>query len=96
MSDKELYQQKIMAQLDEWKADVTKLKSRASVASADAKLQLDRQVRDLEAKIGKGKVKLTEIANTSEEVWGSVKEGFKSAWDTLKSGVKGTETQSRK
>ena len=94
MSDKELYQQKIMAQLDEWKADVTRLKSRASVASADAKL--DRQVRDLEAKIGKGKVKLTEIANTSEEVWGSVKEGFKSAWDTLKSGVKGTETQSRK
>jgi hypothetical protein len=38
MNEKELYQQKKQAQLDEWKAEVDKLKAKASGASADAQM----------------------------------------------------------
>lgn len=85
MNDKELYQQKKQAQLDEWKAEVDKLRARASGASADAQLELNKQVEVLEGKIGEGKTKLAEIAHASEEAWESIKEGVESAWDSMKS-----------
>ncbi|NJN70761.1 MAG: coiled coil domain-containing protein [Nitrospira sp.] len=88
MSDKALYQQKIQAQLDEWKADVDKLKAKASGASADAQLHLDQQVKNLESKVAAGQAKLAEVTNASEEAWNSLKGGVESAWESLQSKVK--------
>jgi chromosome segregation ATPase len=85
MKEKELYQQKKQAQLDEWKADVNKFKAKASRASAEAQLELNRQIEALEGKIEKGKTKLAEIADASEDAWESIKEGVESAWDSMKS-----------
>ena len=62
MSDKELYQQKMQAKLDEWKAEVDKLKAKASGASADAQLEMNKQIKALESKIEEGKAKLSELA----------------------------------
>ncbi len=87
MNDKELYQQKMQARLDEWKAEVDKLKAKSSGASADAQLDINRQIRALERKIEEGKGKLSEIAAASEDAWESIKDGVESAWDALKSGV---------
>jgi chromosome segregation ATPase len=84
MKEKELYQQKKQAQLDEWKADVNKFKAKASRASAEAQLELNRQIEALEGKIEKGKTKLAEIADASEDAWESIKEGVESAWDSMK------------
>jgi len=85
MSDKELYQQKRQAQLDEWEAEVDKLKARASGASADAQLELNKQIDGLEGKIEQGKAKLAEIEGASEDAWESIKEGVDGAWDSMKS-----------
>ena len=85
MDDKELYQQKLQAQLDEWKADVDKLRAKASKASADAQLTMNKQVDALDRKIEEGKVKLSELARSSEDAWESVKQGVESAWGSLKS-----------
>ena len=85
---KELYRQKMKAQFDELMADVDKLRAKASGASADAKLKLAQDVKDLEVRIDEGKAKLAELADASEDRWDSVKEGFESAWGTLKSAVK--------
>ena len=85
MNEKELYQQKKQAQLDEWKAEVDKLKAQASGASADAQLELNKQIEALEGKIEEGKTKLAEIADASEDAWESIKEGVESAWDSIKS-----------
>ena len=76
MNEKELYQQKKQAQLDEWKAEADKLKAKASGASADAQLQLNKQIEALEDKIEDGKTRLTEIAEASEEAWDSIKSAF--------------------
>ena len=85
MNDKELYQQKKQAQLDEWKAEVDKLKAKASGASADAQLKLNKQIEALEGKIEEGKIKLAEITDAGEEAWESIKEGVESAWDSIRS-----------
>ncbi|KHE91831.1 MAG: hypothetical protein K8F52_03055 [Candidatus Scalindua rubra] len=50
MDDKELYQQKKQAQLDEWKAEIDKLKAKASGASADVQLEMNKQSRRLKAR----------------------------------------------
>lgn len=85
MNEKELYQQKKQAQLNEWKAEVDKLKAKASGASADAQLELNKQIEALEGKIEEGKTKLAEIADASEDAWESIKEGVESAWESMKS-----------
>lgn len=87
MNDKELYQQKMQARLDQWKADVDKLKAKSSGASADVQLDINRQIRVLERNIEEGKAKLSEVAAAGEDAWESIKEGVESAWDALKSGV---------
>ena len=87
MSDKELYLQKMQSQLDQWKAEVDKLKAKASGASADAQLEMNKQIGALDGKIEEGKAKLSELAEATEDAWESIKEGTESAWDSLKSAV---------
>jgi flagellar biosynthesis chaperone FliJ len=85
VNDKELYQQKMQARLDEWKADVDKLKAKASGASADVQLDMNQQIKVLERNIEEGKAKLSELAEAGEDAWESIKDGVESAWDSLKS-----------
>lgn len=85
MDNKELYQQKKQAQLDEWKAEIDKLKARAAGFSADAQIALNKHIEALEGNIDDGKGKLAELADASEEKWESIKDGMESAWDSMKS-----------
>ncbi len=93
MTDRELYLQKMQAQLDEWKAEVDKLKAKASGASADAQLEMKQQIQALDGKIEEGKAKLSELGEASEDAWDSIKEGMESAWDSLKSAVSDAATK---
>jgi chromosome segregation ATPase len=87
MSKKELYRQKMQAQLDEWEAEVERFKAKASGASANAQLELNKELTALKGKIGQGKTKLTELADTSDDSWESIKVGVDSAWDSLRVAV---------
>ncbi len=85
MSDRELYQQKRKAQLDEWRAEVAKLRAKASGARADAQLEMNEKIKVFESRIEEGKAKLSQLADSSDDAWDSLKDGVESAWDTLKS-----------
>lgn len=85
MSEKEQYQQKLQAQLDEWKAEIDKLKAKASDASADAKLEMDKQIETLEEKVKEGKAKLSELSEASDDSWEKLKGNISSTWDSIKS-----------
>ena len=82
MSDKELYQQKLEALLEEWQAELDKLKATAAAGSADTQLEMNQQIEKFETKINAGKTKLTELSTASEEVWESIKTGLEAAWDS--------------
>jgi flagellar biosynthesis chaperone FliJ len=88
MNEKDLYQQKMQAQLDDWMAKVGILKARASKASADVQLEMNRQIKTLETLIEEGKSKLSELAKSGEDAWKSLKGGVESAWATMKSAVR--------
>lgn len=85
MNERELYKQKKQAQLDQWKAELFKLKAKASEASADTKLKMNSQIKGLESKVEEGKTRLSAIEDAGEEEWKTVKEGLESAWDSMKS-----------
>lgn len=87
MSKKELYEQKMQAQLNEWQAEVDSFKAKASGASTKVQLQLNKDISALESKIEHGKAKLAEVTAASEGAWESLKEGVDSTWDSLKSAV---------
>lgn len=87
MSNKELYKQKMQAQLDEWEAEGGRLEAKAAGASANAQLKLNKEINTLKGKIEQGKTKLAEIADASDDAWESIKEDLDSVWDSLKSAV---------
>lgn len=85
MNEKELYQQKKQAQLDEWQAEIEKLKAKASELSADARLEINAQIEALQGKIEDGKSKLAELADASEGAWESIKDCVESTWNSMTS-----------
>ncbi|MCI0653690.1 MAG: hypothetical protein L0Y39_04350 [Methylococcaceae bacterium] len=84
MNEKEMYQQKLEAQLDEWKADIAKLKAKASGAKADAQIAMNKHIEALERRLEDAQVKLSELVNASDNAWNSVKTGVESAWNSLR------------
>lgn len=85
MNEKDLYQQKIKAQLNEWQADIDKMKAKMAGASVGAKLELNQHINMLENKIAEGNSKLEELDKVSEDSWETVKEGFEEAWESISS-----------
>jgi len=82
--ERELYQKKLRAQLDEWKAEIRKIEARAAGASADAQLEMHRHVKALKGKIEEGGTRLAALAEATDAAWESLKEGVESSWKSLK------------
>jgi uncharacterized protein YfiM (DUF2279 family) len=87
MNDKELYRQKYQAQLDEWAADVAKLKARAARANADAQIEMNKHVKELDRRMHEASAKLSELAAAGEGAWDSARKNVETTWDALKAGV---------
>lgn len=83
MSDYRFYQEKAKAQLEEWEADLDKLRAKARQEEADDKINLEDKIRELEEKLEKGKARYNELKESGESAWESVKEGMDLAWNDL-------------
>jgi TolA-binding protein len=81
---KENYQQKIESQLDEWRADIDRLREIAKNATAETKLKYQENIDRLELKLDEGKSKLKDLKESGGEAWESIKDGADSIWDTMK------------
>jgi len=84
MNDKKLYQQKKEAEIDIWKSDILKLKAKASLASADAQIEMNKHIDALEKKIDEGKTKLSDLIKATDDMYESMKAGVESSWDSVK------------
>lgn len=69
MNDKDPYERKMQAQIEEWRAGVDKLEAQAKGAAADAQLQLNEKIETLQGKIEEGNSKLTALRAKGEEAW---------------------------
>jgi chromosome segregation ATPase len=81
---KENYQKKIEAQLDEWRADIDRLKERARNATAETKMKYQESIDKLEHKMNEGRSKLKDLKESTGDAWDTVKEGADTIWDTMK------------
>lgn len=78
------YQHKFESQLDEWRADIDRLKERAKNASAETRLKYQENIDKLELRMDEGKAKLKDLKESGGEAWEVVKDGADSIWDTMK------------
>jgi chromosome segregation ATPase len=93
MGLKEAYQQKIEAQLDEWNAEIDRMKARASKAEADAKLEYDKQIKELRLKQQAVQEKLRNLKDAGEDAWEDLKAGVELAWESLGEAIKSANSR---
>ena len=79
MTTKEAYLKKAHAKLDEWNADLDKMKAKLSAADAEVKIKLNDTVKKLEAQRDEMKQKLAELESASEDAWEDIRDGMEAA-----------------
>jgi uncharacterized phage infection (PIP) family protein YhgE len=93
MSKKEIYQKKLQAQLDEWSAEVDKLKAKADLAQDDAQLDYHKEIEKLRAMQETGSSKLAELKDASDEAWEDLKVGMDSARNSIGNALKSANSR---
>jgi uncharacterized protein YjbJ (UPF0337 family) len=93
---KEAYLERIMGQINEWKAEFDKLKAKGEQASGDAKLRYSGKIDELEGKIAQaekqmnhlreaGEKNVRELINNMEISWGEISHKFSEIRDNSES-----------
>ncbi len=87
MKSREEYIDKLAAQLKEWSIKVDELESKAHAATADAKVEYEKQIKLLKDKRDTATQKLQELKSASTSAWDTLKAGSEEAWADLKNAV---------
>jgi hypothetical protein len=69
MSVRAAYQDKLQARLDEWSADINKLKTEAHKAQVDAQLEYYKEIEVLRTRKVAASAKLVELKAASDDVY---------------------------
>jgi uncharacterized coiled-coil DUF342 family protein len=83
MSNREAYEQKLKAKLDEWQAEIDKLRAKARGAEADARIEREKEAERLEAKRDEMRQKLKEMREAGDEAWDDLRDGAERAWKSF-------------
>lgn len=83
MNDKELYQEKKQAQLNEWKAGMLFFRIKSLAARAHSQLELAKHVKLLEGKLDEGRMQLAELAKTTGSGFETTKKNLEVTWDSI-------------
>lgn len=84
MKDKENLKQTYQAQLDEWSREISRLRARADAARAEASADMHKRVDELDVKLQEAVTTFAQLAQASDEAWGTVLKGVDSAWKSIK------------
>ena len=85
---REAYQQKAEAKLAEHKAEIDKARAKAKGASADVRLDAEKQVGKLEASYEATKKKLDDLKDAGEDAWEDIAKGLDKAWEDISGSIK--------
>ncbi|GAB6193322.1 sll1863 family stress response protein [Desulfocastanea catecholica] len=88
MSMKEAYEKKLQSQLDQWNAEIDKLKAKADAAEADAQLKYYKQIEELRSMQAAANEKLDQLKEAGDDGWEDLKAGIDNAWDSLSGAIK--------
>ena len=88
MSQKDAYEKKIQAKLDEVSAEIERLQAKAREAEADAEIAYNKQIDELRKKHEELKNKLDEVMHAGEDAWKDIKAGAELAYESLSDALK--------
>ncbi len=80
---KKAYLEKLQGKLQEWKANLDKLKAKATQAQADVKIELGKRLSEAESQYQDLERQMHGMDQAEESTWNQVKGGAQSAWDKL-------------
>jgi chromosome segregation ATPase len=81
--DKNAFVERLHARLDEWSAEVDKLKAKANKAEAEAQIEYQKQIAALEEKRADMERKAAKLRGAGEDAWEEIKAGVENAWDAM-------------
>ena len=87
MEKRDVYLEKINAQVEQYSAKLAGMRGKAAEVQADMKLEYLNQVEKLEGKRDGLKEKYEQLKKSSENSWEDMKEGTENAWNELKEAV---------
>ena len=87
MEKREVYLEKIKAQIDQYGAKLDGMRSKATEVNADMKLEYLNQVEKLEGKRDGLKKKYQQLSKAGESSWEDLKVGTENAWNEFKESV---------
>ena len=93
MSQKDAYEKKMEATLDQWSAELDGLKAKAKMADADARIALNEEIESAVAKKEAATKKLDELKNTSDDAWEDLKQGIEGVWTSLDGAVRAAKSR---
>ncbi|MCG6879073.1 MAG: hypothetical protein LJE96_08020 [Deltaproteobacteria bacterium] len=83
MSSKDAYVQKLHAKLDEWNAQIDKMKAKADQAEADSRIEYNKRIGELREKRSETKEKLEALREAGEGAWEDLKSGVQLAVESM-------------
>ena len=88
MKNKEAYVQKLHAKINEWNADIDRLKAKANQVEADSRIEYQKQIEVLKSKRDDIEKKVAEISRSGEDAWEDLKAGADLAWEAMSEAIK--------
>ena len=95
MKNKEAYIQKLQAKIDEWNADINRLKAKADQVEADSKIEYQKQIQALKSKRDEIEKKVSEISRSGENAWEDLKAGADLAREAMSEAIKSATSRLR-
>lgn len=88
-SDKrKAYEEKLVAQLAEWRAELDKLRATAQRADAEARLAAHRRIEELEAQQSALRDKLNALKSAGDDAWDDLRAGIEKASSELGAAIR--------
>jgi len=87
-STEQAYKDKMQARLDEFGAEIDKLKAKSERAGADAKIAYQEQIVQLRAQKDAAAKKLSELDDAADDAGEDLKSGIEDAWHSLGEAIK--------
>jgi septal ring factor EnvC (AmiA/AmiB activator) len=79
MSERDAYIEKLKARLDEWNADMARLEAKARAAQADARLEYEKALKDMDEQRERVREQLSELQAASDAAWKDLRRGAEAA-----------------
>lgn len=88
MTDKNAFEQKQEAKIEQMNAEIERLKAKAKEADAESRIKYQEKVDELEALRGVAKTKLDKLKQSSESAWTDISKGLDEATMSLATAIK--------